>query len=75
MFTSVSTIEPMIAESHDLIANPGKSAAQIFKTAAFTTKRNNPKVMMVIGSVRKTRIGQITAFAKPMTRAARRAER
>ena len=64
----------MIADSQDLIAKPGRMAAQIFKTAPFTTKRNNPNVMIVIGSVRKTRIGQMTALASPITSAAIRAE-
>ena len=75
MLTSESTIEPRIAESQERIAKPGKSAAQIFKTAAFTKNRNNPKVIIVIGSVRNTSTGQRIAFASPITSAARSADK
>ena len=64
MLTSERTIEPKIAESHERMKKPGSIAAQIFKTAAFTTKRNKPKVMIVIGNVRNTRTGQMIALAK-----------
>lgn len=67
-------MEPKIAANQVLIAKPGRSAAQIFRTIPFTTNVNKPKVSTFMGKVRKIRIGHNTAFANPMTAAAISAE-
>ncbi len=65
-----STSQPKNADHQPLISNPGSRAAQIFNTAAFTTKVNKPRVIIVIGKVRKNKMGQIKALANPIKRAA-----
>ena len=65
-----NAIDPKIAASHPSISNPGKKAAQIFKTAPFTTNVNSPKVKIFIGNVKNIKTGQMVMLARPMRAAA-----
>ena len=53
--------------TQDLMAKPGVTAAQSFRTIPFTTIVNNPNVRMLIGNVRNNKTGRTNMFAAPMT--------
>jgi hypothetical protein len=56
---------PTIAYQKLEIENPGDSAATISKDAAFTMKRNNPSVRIVMGRANKLRMGFMIALTIP----------
>lgn len=68
------TMAPKIAGSQPSTINPGTNKVVILKTMALTMKMNNPKVIIVSGSVSKTRTGLIKVLIIPKTTAARSAE-
>ena len=56
------------------IVKPLTTADTIISTKALTTKRNNPMVRTVSGSVKRINKGLTTAFANPSSRAAIKSE-
>jgi hypothetical protein len=53
-----------------LRVKPGTKAAAKAKIIAFSTKKNNPKLRIIIGNVKMLRIGSKIAFKMPKTAAA-----
>jgi hypothetical protein len=66
----LTTIDPTRAGPSPLNVKPCNSHATRPSIAALITSRNRPSVTSVIGSVRKTTTGRITAFATPRSSAA-----
>ena len=54
-----------IAHQKPITSNPGTIQATSITSKAFITKIKSPKVKMLIGKVKITRIGLITAFTIP----------
>ena len=67
----LTTNDPKRADQKVAMVNPGKSHATNPSIAAFTTKRNSPKVRMVKGKVRKMTSGRKMAFTIPKSSADR----
>lgn len=66
---------PKIAENHPSISKFGKNAATILRTAPLTTKVKSPSVKILIGKVKNMRSGQTYELAKPIAKAAIKAEK
>lgn len=69
--TTDRTIAASMAGKNPAMTIPLTNQAAIYKTTAFTTKANNPKVKTVNGKVNITSIGLMTAFITPRTIAAK----
>lgn len=61
---------PTIAGIQPLISKPFITPAEILKIIALTTKVKKPRVMMLIGRVKKSRIGFNNILKRPTTMAA-----
>jgi len=72
--TMLTTNDPKSADQKFAIVNPGKSHATSPSMAAFTTKRNKPRVRRVKGRVRKMARGRKMAFTIPKSNADRMRE-
>lgn len=68
-----STIEPKSAALKSATANPGTIFATSQNKNPFIIKVNNPKVRMLIGSVKSINIGFIKILTRPITKAAHNA--
>ncbi len=73
LLTSQRAIAPIKAGANPVIVNPGTILATPNKSRALMTKVKSPRVRMLIGKVRSTMIGLITALMMPRTRATMRA--
>ena len=67
----LTMIEPKTADQKPATENPSSVAATSPNIAAFTTKRNSPRVRSVIGRVIRTATGRMTALTRPSKIAAR----
>ncbi len=68
--TKVRTIEPIKAGPNPTMLKPGVSTPASQMVIALTTKRNSPRVTIVSGSVKSTKIGLTMALTSPKTTAA-----
>ena len=73
--TRASTTAPKKAVPQDLIEKLGSKAAQILKTIPSTIKVKSPKVMIVNGNVRISKIGLIVTLARYSLKGNEKAER
>ena len=69
LLSSANTRENAIAQIKLATVNPGTSALVNITISPMMTNVNNPSVMMLIGKVRKIRIGRIVELMKPKTTA------
>lgn len=67
------TMEAIIAVKKESIRKPPTSLDVITRRIAFITKINRPRVIMVVGRVRKIKIGLTNKFNTPKTRATTKA--
>lgn len=68
--TKAKTIAAIIAGIIPCISKPGTNKDETYKIMALITKVNKPKDNKFIGAVTKDKIGFMTVFIKPITKAA-----
>lgn len=73
MLISQRAIAPIKAGANPMMAKPGTILATASRSRALITKVNSPRVRMLMGKVRITMIGLMTALMIPRTRATTKA--